>query len=1321
MSNNIPLNIQNGTSFDDIQDGQICYEGNKIVYRDGDNRVELFDTYDSNSANETFLKLGTLPIDRFGDNTYLPLDIKGDFKGPVVPQNSKTVVIRENDGTLVGLRPGYNANFQHLFYIYSQTGIFNKNDVVITDQLYDPLFLRKEQDDHEYVSRILSANKHGMLVEIKNYHIQNYTRFFWVNFNDTMDAQYHSYIDVTNTIWSSNVKTLVFVPEMNMFVGSNDYVVKFHFYNNNLPTQWGYVTPDSINTLLSGKMMTLNDPITNTTYVSSSFLNGWSSNYQSYLTILPNANGNMPSSVSFAAGGTTHPQFVYQYDGSNIYGYIRYSVRVVFTDGQARNFSIIYRVRITATGVVSMHIEDSSEQQTFPYVFDHKTFPNTYSTGTAEELKANRYPLLNGYDYFLNESLYPETTGTIGIAQSQGANTSSGYYYIDTPSRLYVKKPFIFGNVPAYNHNIVMYYTMYPPDASVLGKRLTNFSFISADKFQAVSSSYIVGDTTISDKLIEGTLSPETYRTLDYGNTVAVGLPSSANVYPNSDLFLQNNAKICTVYDKSTNKYRTLPYNFIVGNNLNNLIVNIFDENRTIDTTMYDNGVVVKFPANAYLSLTNVLNGILATTNLPNPTNSASTITYINTYYGTANLLMSYSASTYADTSYIGMAIISCPVTNGVLDLSNSSVNNFYLHELPNAQIYANTQSATGSYGIYYSDSSIFINLSGAGYGTIGGNTFPNYAIQVGYNGDVLQHRYYISSPSWIQGNCGVHPVYGWYSTNVYDNFQTRVYLRRNISTAAIGSARIEDTFNKLFAGEGISSMVVLTTEPPSSFNLYTSSIPLQFQGYSYVLPQQALNFLSLFQNPYNKKFWFYVKRNGVGDVVLEVTEYQKNETVDNMYIGFVTTTSTNINLVSINKRTRINLFGLSGFDSLSGNSIQYNDKLTPDANIDAEVKYGLMFDDLSSTFYRSLFTPPTSQTILSTWARTDGQNYYTDPSTIPSAIEASKWYIEADGSFVQPNNTANLNTILSPEYLDRYTFEATLTSPNADDDYIGLVIAADYINGEYISLIAGIHPKGLGASLPRFSIQLYRNGVNAFGGGAITGENTLSTLSGWSGNSIKIKIVKDRNNITVYRGTNWNTNEYSEDTKITLDIYSLASDLHFLADKMRYGFATLSQAGSRYLNYNITLPISYDSGSVYNTSNQKYVYDTGTSQWALSGTASQDFNYPRVIVNPATNIAYKFEQDGSSRVVREGDITGSPIITLPANTISNVLKSSIEEQLQSPHGAVELIQVVQTINVTTTDLGSSMSIQTYGSSGSFYAYFKSGDAIAFIRVVVNV
>ena len=254
----------------------------------------------------------------------------------------KTVVIRENDGSLVGLRPGYNANFQHLFYIYSQSGIFNQNDVVITDQLYDPLFLRKDQNDHEFVSRILSANKHGMLVEIKNYHIQNYTRYFWINFNDTMDAQYHSYIDVTSTLGSYGIKTLVFVPEMNMFVGSADHIVKFHFFNNNLPIQWGYINPNSISTTLTQKTMTVNDPVTNTTYSSNTFLNGSPSNYQSYLTVFPNANGNIPASVLYPAGGNTHPQFVYQYDGSNIYGYIRYSTRIVLRWSSHLFISIVF-------------------------------------------------------------------------------------------------------------------------------------------------------------------------------------------------------------------------------------------------------------------------------------------------------------------------------------------------------------------------------------------------------------------------------------------------------------------------------------------------------------------------------------------------------------------------------------------------------------------------------------------------------------------------------------------------------------------------------------------------------------------------------------------------------------------------------------------------------------------------------------------------------------------------------------------------------------------------------------------------------------------
>ena len=44
-----------------------------------------------------------------------------------------------------------------------------------------------------------------------------------------MDAQYHSYIDVTSTLGSYGIKTLVFVPER-ICLGS---IVKFHFFNNN--------------------------------------------------------------------------------------------------------------------------------------------------------------------------------------------------------------------------------------------------------------------------------------------------------------------------------------------------------------------------------------------------------------------------------------------------------------------------------------------------------------------------------------------------------------------------------------------------------------------------------------------------------------------------------------------------------------------------------------------------------------------------------------------------------------------------------------------------------------------------------------------------------------------------------------------------------------------------------------------------------------------------------------------------------------------------------------------------------------------------------
>jgi hypothetical protein len=409
------------------------------------------------------------------------------------------------------------------------------------------------------------------------------------------------------------------------------------------------------------------------------------------------------------------------------------------------------------------------------------------------------------------------------------------------------------------------------------------------------------------------------------------------------------------------------------------------------------------------------------------------------------------------------------------------------------------------------------------------------------------------------------------------------------------------------------------------------------------------------------------------------------------------------------------------------GNSIQYNKNNTPDITIDGEVRYALMFNNNESEFYRQLFTPPSATTILNNWVRTDAQNYYTEPTTIPTTSDASKWFIDVDGSFVQPNNTANLNTIISPDLLDRYEFETILTSPNSDDDYIGIVVSSGYISGEYIALLAGIHTKGIGS--PKFSIQLYRNGVNLFsGGGVLVGENGLTDLPGWSNTTMKIKVIKDRNNITVVRGDDWNSNSFSTSAILNFDIFSLSSDLHFLAEKQRYGFATMSQAGSRYLNYSIKQTVNFDSSVVYNRSGQKYIYNTTTNNWDFIGNnASLDLSYPRNVINPLTKQIFKFENDGSSVILRDSAIKHIDedvdyTITIQNNTNVIIEKSTIESNYISDFGSVEYMQTVYIgPNISITENTVDISITTTNTSSEIYVYLRAGEVISFKRIIINV
>lgn len=1323
MSNTLNNQLQYSDDFENIEDGQLCYENGHIIFRDGNARVDMKeDACSQEYAEENFIRMGNLPIDRFGDNTYVPLDIKGDFKGSVCNSDSASAILVENDGSIVGLRGGYNGDIKNVFYFYSISGLFDESNIILTDQLYEPPFLRKDANVSEYVAAILNSNRHGMFVRIRDHFVASYNRYYWISFNGTMDSQYHSYTDLTDTYVGNNYGSITYIPERDMFIGTKQTIVQFVFFNNNLPRRWEYVGKGTISSTLTAKSLTVTNEFTGVTSSSSSFMMIDNTTLPNYLVSFPNANG---SPVTFLG----HPRashgfiskLVYEPIGTDIVCSVRYSFRVVHGDGSSNNGTIYYRFKITSSGVVSLYNNGNSatEQLTFPYVLSINNSGLHPNATEAQRQKVNKYPLTFDADYFHNETVVPQSNGMVlATMQRDSVNTHVTFYEHRQMAGHYIQKPRILSG--GSDHMQTTQFTIVPVDASPLGKQPSALSFIDENTIRFNSNSMLSGEQSITNKRLVANLDPASTRTLDYGTAPATALLSNIHIATASELTSVSVAN-GTAYFKSGEKYRNIPYHSSLDA-LNGKRIYVYD-GFDVDTTLYADGLICEFPQTTETNISNLLVGYYATKGLGSYDVSRATVNFVSDDNGVATLLCTFSASVVTSKIAYGCIILKCPIDqNRVLDMSN-----VYVHA-DGSLINTNTTnrtadriSSSASYGVYYGDNSILICTLGTGFALVGSNVFYHYAVELDYSGDVIRSKIVHTSASWNEGTTFVHPYFGFGTTDIFTANQTRVVARYAQSNAQSSSERIEDSFEKLFNGTNIVSKVVVTTEPPENFTIYVSQTPLIFQGRQYILPTLSIDMLSEFTNPYNKTFYAYIRRTSSSEVIFELLETEQPESFDVMYVGSVSTTNSGIANIAISKRTRINMQGLTPINNVAGSSIPVNTLGSPNQSVDNSVRYALMFGDDDAQRYRSLFTPPTAQAILSNWARTDAQLYYANGAAAPSGSDAKAWQLN-NNTFAQPNNSTNLVTLLSDDKLDRYVFDATLTSNDGDNDYIGLVIAGYYANNEYHALVVGAHTGGLPSH--KFSLQLITPSITGVWTAAnvLQGENGLATRGGWTNASLMVRVVKDRNIVKVYRGAAWGSTALMSEPIFTFDIYSLENiDHHAFAEKVSYGFASMSQPNSRYLNYNIELPVAYSSSVVYNTSNQKYIFNVSSGTWTLAAqTPSTELAYPRVIINPLTKVQYKFNSNGAHVVIRDDAVQYSDgfVPTIVATPNMTVNFSSLAPLFSSTHGAIEIVQLMTPVGCTITGTSAShRTLNPTASTGSFYVCVRAGEVISFRKI----
>lgn len=158
-------------------DGNLKVVGTTVI---ADGQKLLFE----NDEDRVFANRKTnLPFQKLWSNSYLKPDIKGDFKAPVVVAHRPSYFVEEADGTVIGLRVGYDGEKRGLFYMYSKSG--QKQDLHMTDQQY---FLPALETAWFYPCDLISSNQFGFTFAACSYDDAAVKQYYFLGNNaDSLD------------------------------------------------------------------------------------------------------------------------------------------------------------------------------------------------------------------------------------------------------------------------------------------------------------------------------------------------------------------------------------------------------------------------------------------------------------------------------------------------------------------------------------------------------------------------------------------------------------------------------------------------------------------------------------------------------------------------------------------------------------------------------------------------------------------------------------------------------------------------------------------------------------------------------------------------------------------------------------------------------------------------------------------------------------------------------------------------------------------------------------------------------------------------------
>ena len=273
-------------------------------------------------------------------------------------------------------------------------------------------------------------------------------------------------------------------------------------------------------------------------------------------------------------------------------------------------------------------------------------------------------------------------------------------------------------------------------------------------------------------------------------------------------------------------------------------------------------------------------------------------------------------------------------------------------------------------------------------------------------------------------------------------------------------------------------------------------------------------------------------------------------------------------------------------------------------------------------------YQPPSVQDIFDSWGRFDGNNFYENKDAEGISSNAAAWQFLIDPDRVSmPLNVSPYNGFVSPDKLENYTLEATLSSTNSDNDTIGLVIAFVREGGINYSLIAVRNTGGTYPTVGWGVCYMENSGGYSYSSATwlIDSKSVGGASGSWGGKQTRVKIVRNGDSVKAYT-TNWNdVNTYQASSEIVVDLDSDAR-LSKFKGAQSYGYMTFSQPDSTYLD--VQMGGGLDASKIYNANNaQAWEYIQGSGWTLLATTVQQELGFVREVTNPETGLTYLIRQ----------------------------------------------------------------------------------------------